>query len=178
MGLCVLALLVVACGPADPQGSSGTEGASTFEEYAAASCSALQSLWRAYGNPDTSELSPMMRAFDDAVEQGNVADAASTGATVRAELERGRAAAAVAAGWPQGTPSMVHMDRLLRAMEALVDARRDATPLGYLEATNRGQAAFEAAGGLDAWFGMLAGIDGAAKSAGRAWPTCEGIPIG
>ena len=120
----------------------------------------------------------MMRAFDDAVEQGNAADAASTAATVRAELERGRAAAAVAAGWPQGTQSMVHMDRFLRATEALVDARRDATPLGYLEATNRGQAAFEAAGGIDAWFGMLAGIDAAAKSAGRAWPTCEGIPIG
>jgi hypothetical protein len=178
VALCLLASLVVACGSADAPASTGAGAASTFEEYTAGACSALQSLWRAYGNPDTAGLSPMMHAFVDAVERGDVVAAGTTAAAVRAELERGRASAAVAAGWPQGTQSMVHMDRLLRAMEALVEARRDATPLGNLEATNRGQAAFEAAGGRDAWFGMLTGIDAAANSAGESWPKCEGVPIG
>lgn len=176
-GLCVLLALVAACGPAAAPSSQEPPGARTFEEYAAASCVALQALWNGYGNPDTAGLSPLMRAFEDAVKQGDAAAAGPRADAVLAELERGRASAAIAAGWPQGTQSMVQMDRLLLATEAMVRARLAATSLGYLEATNRGQAAFEAAGGIDAWYGMLNGIGAATKAAHQPWPRCEGIPM-
>ncbi len=70
------------------------------------------------------------------------------------------------------------MDRLLRATDAMVQAKLDATPVGYRQATDRGQAAFEAADGIDAWYGMLTGIDAASKAARQPWPPCEGVPIG
>lgn len=178
----VLAACASATSTASPPGPSPTEAppppASSYPEYAAAACTALQSVWRAYGNPETSEMSPMYRVFDESVKEGDVTAANSRAAEVHAELDRGRAAAGIAAGWPPGTASMIQLDRLLRAMEAMVEAKLAATALGHLEATNRGQAAFEAAGGIDAWYGMLGGIDAAAKAAGRPWPACEGVPIG
>lgn len=180
----VLVLVTGACGPggssAYPAGSvaSGPPGATSFVEYAASACAALQSVWSAYGNPDTAQMSPMYRAFDESVKAGDLTTATAQAGQIRTELERGRAAAGVAAGWAPGLASMVQVDRFLLAMEAMVAAKLAATTLGHLEATNRGQAAFEAAGGIDAWYGMLGGIDAAAKAAGRPWPACEGVPIG
>ena len=176
-GLCALLTLIAACGPAATPSSPGPPGAQSYREYAAAACIALQALWNGYGNPDTAGLSPLMRAFEDAVKQGDAVAAGSRADAVLAELERGRASAAIAAGWPDGTQSMVQMDRLLLATEAMVRTRQAATSLGYLEATNRGQAAFEAAGGIDAWYGMLNGIGAATKAAHQPWPRCEGIPM-
>ena len=175
--LCALLVLTAACGPAAAPSIRESRGAQTYEEYASATCVALQALWNGYGNPDTAGLSPMMRAFEDAVKQGDVVTAGVHADAVLAELERGRASAAVAAGWPDGMQSMVHMNRLLLAMEAMVRARLAATSLGYREATDRGQTAFEAAGGIDAWYGMLNGIGEATKASGRPWPKCEGIPM-
>lgn len=177
VGLCALLVLTAACGPAAAPSSRDSPGARTYEEYASAACVALQALWTGYGNPDTAGLSPLMRSFEDAVKQGDVMAAGPRADAVLAELERGRASAAVASGWPEGLQSMVHMNRLLLAVEAMVKARLAATSLGYREATDRGQAAFEAAGGIDAWYGMLNGIGEATKASGQPWPRCEGIPM-
>lgn len=157
---------------------SAPAAAGSYAEYATATCAALQSLWRAYGNPETSEMSAMYRAFDASVQAGDLAAAATGADGIVTELERGRASAAIASGWPPGMPSAVQVDRLLRATEAMVRAKRDATPQGHRIATDRGQAAFEALGGIDAWYGMLTGIDAAMKAARQPWPPCTGVPIG
>jgi len=176
-GLCVLLALVTACGLATEPSAAGPPAARSYEEYAAGACVALQSLWRAYGNPDTAALSPMQRAFVDAVAQGDLPMATLRAAEIRAELERGRASAAAAAGWAPGTASMGHMDRLLVSFGAMTEAKLAAMPQGDAEATTRGQEAFEAAGGVEAWRGMLQGIGEATQASGKPWPACEGIPI-
>jgi hypothetical protein len=181
VGCLFVLLAVAACGPSGPSVAgdpSEPERAGSYAEYAAAICSALQSMMRAYGNPDTAALSPMYRAFDAAVEAGDAATATARAGEVLAELERGRASAGIASGWPPGASSAVQADALLRAFEAMVRAKLDALPLGNRVATDRGQAAFVAAGGGDAWYAMLAGIDAAMKSAHQPWPKCEGVPIG
>jgi hypothetical protein len=172
-----LIAMLVGCTASAPS-ATGPRGARDFAEYAAAACAALQSIWRGYGNPDTSEMSALQRSFDAAVEIGDVTTAAARADEVRTELERGRASASVAGAWSPGAASMVQVDRFLLALEAMVDARLAAVPAGYRLATDRGQAAFEAAGGIDAWYGMLTGIDAAMKAAGQPWPACEGVPIG
>jgi hypothetical protein len=182
-GVWILVVLgvVAGCSPAAPPASSdgvASTRAASYAEYAAATCGALQSIWRGYGNPDTSEMSAMYRAFDASVQAGDTTTAATQAGEIVAELERGRASVEVAAGWPPGLSSSAQLDRLLLAMEAMVRAKLDAMPLGNLAATNRGQAAFEAAGGIDAWMGMLTGIDAAMKTVHQPWPPCEGVPIG
>ena len=177
-GLCVIVALVLGCGASGAPSGAAAPGARSYAEYAVAACAALQSIWRGYGNPDTGGKSDMQRAFDDAVKAGDVATATVRAGEVKAEFERGRASAGVAADWAPGTASMLQVDRFLVALEAMVDARLAAVPAGYRLATDRGQAAFEATGGIDAWYGMLAGIDAASRAAGQPWPHCEGVPIG
>ena len=61
--------------------------AASFDEYAVAFCSAFDSMFRAIGNPDTGEDSPMSADLDAAIEAGDLASVERLAATITAELE-------------------------------------------------------------------------------------------
>lgn len=143
-------------------------------------CAALQSLFRAYGNPDTAGLSPLMRSFSDAIERGDATTAAEKAREIRLELENGRAHARLAAGWAPAGVAMAQLDRVLVAFEKMVEARVAAMAKGPVAAEQEGQAALEAAGGIEAWSGWIQSLQelGSVPGGARALRKCEGVPIG
>lgn len=164
-----------ACGV--PPGGRTVPDAMSFEEFAVHHCAALQSLFRAYGNPDTAGLSPLMQTFDDAIDRADVVGATARSVEIVAELETGRARARAAGAWPPATAAMAQLDRLLAAMERLVTARLAAIGQGSDASEREGQAALEAAGGVEAWFGWIEAVGALLEAEGRRLPPCEGVPI-
>lgn len=138
--------------PSDTPSPAGV-GSIPFVEYAALYCDAFESMDRAVGNPDTASGSERSRALDAAVLARDAAASGPLAASIIADLEVARRQAALAgAGWPSARPFMAHFDRLILAFQAQVAAKL-AIAEGRSEA-GEPQAAFEAAGGLDAWFGF------------------------
>ncbi len=188
----VVAFVSAACvGTSDSGGSRGSAGtsaspltqgpvASSFDEFAAEQCAALQSLLRAYGNPDTAGLSPLMQSFADAIERGDATAAAEKAGAIRSEIEDGRAHVRSASGWAPAATATVQLDRMLVAFEKLVEVRLAALPKGPVAAEREGQAAFEAAGGAEAWFSWVRSLQELRTTPGgsRTLPKCEGVPIG
>jgi hypothetical protein len=127
----------------------------TFSDYDAAVCGAFTSLIRAYGNPDTDSPSAMRKALDDAVAANDPAAAERASAAMLNELETGRRFAATAARWQPGAAVAASLDRLLLAFEAWTSAK-----LAVLTEPSAidPQAAFEQAGGVEAWTGTLEGV--------------------
>ncbi len=174
LGLTVAVIVLAGCGGA----TATIRLASTFEEFAIEHCAAAQAIFRGYGNPDTAGLSPMMQAFEDAIERGDAITAAAKGAELKAEFERGRQHVRIAAGWAPGQPALGHLDRFLTGMARMVDAELAALSSGSGPASQAGQAAFEAASGPEDWFGWLEGLGAAMKEAGVSkLPACEGVPF-
>ena len=181
--LALLALVAAACGSApttatplpsastpQPVPSSTAPAPITYAEFSSALCSSFTSLIRAVGNPDAGTPSVMSKALDDAVEREDAAGADQAAAAVIAELEAGRGQAAVAAGWAPGASAMHHMDVLLRAFEAAATAKRAvAAKVPGVDP----QKAFEAAGGVAAWAGVLNGIGSIPVPAGASPQPCR-----
>lgn len=170
--LSILALAVAACTPT--AASSEAPPPATYEEFAKTACDAFEAMFMAVGNPDTGEGSELGTQLDDAVGRGDRAQADRVAEAIIAELERGQAAAATAAGWPPGTLAMSELNDVLVAYVAYVRAKQE------LSAGNPAdpQAAFEAAGGLTSWQAML----GAARTVIEARPSippqeCDGVPM-
>ena len=109
-------------------------------------------MFRAVGNPDTGADSELSKALDEAVQRGDPAEAGRLAEAITVELESGRQAASRAAAWPPGFAAMSELDRVLLAFEAMIDAKRQS--VGNPDGPDP-QAAFEAAGGMDAWTRML-----------------------
>jgi hypothetical protein len=91
------------------------------------------------------------------------------------ELAAGRLQIASAAGWAPRAAVMAQLDRVFAAFEAMTQAKV-ARALGT--STQEPQAAFEAAGGVDAWFAMfeamrLAGAGTAPATASQ----CPNVPV-
>jgi hypothetical protein len=127
--------------------------ASSYEEYFVAACAAFDGLFRAVGNPDTGSDSDLSRALDAAMTAGDVAAAERAAAGMATELKTAREQVAVAAGWAPRTAMMVQLDRVLAAFEVGTAAKL-ARAKGVPNAVDP-QAAFEGAGGLEAWFAMI-----------------------
>jgi hypothetical protein len=176
----LIAGVLAACGGA---GSSPTPlpGATTFEEFRTANCAAWESMFLAVGNPDTASGSDLSHALEDAIAGGDVATADLQAQAIRDELEAGRAHAAVAASWPPGAAPMAQMDKVLVAFEVYIEAERAAAEEGLAVAKGEGQAAFEAAGAIEAWGLLLtpatwADVE-AARPAGVQPQPCGDLPI-
>jgi hypothetical protein len=154
----VLSMIVVfaaaGCGGGTP-GATPMPVATTADEFAEAWCSSLEAMARAIGNPDTAGDSKLSAALDVAIERADYAGVEQVAAQMRAELETGRRLAVVAAGWQPGAATMVQLDRLILAFEAMVEAKRAAASQGLGAADGLAQTAFEQAGGLEAWQGMF-----------------------
>jgi hypothetical protein len=174
------AALVDACG-----GGSASPtlppGATSFEEFRTASCAAWESLFRSVGNPDTAAGSELSHALEDAIARGDSATADQKAAAIHEELEAGRAHVAVAAAWAPGAAPMAQLDRVLVAFETYVAAERAAGGDGLTAAREKAQAAFEAAGAIEAWQLLLtpetwAEVN-AARPAGLQPQPCGDLPI-
>jgi hypothetical protein len=164
-----------ACGAGGPTAST-LPRAQSFEEYAAAFCSAFESLFRGVGNPDTGSGSALSQSLDAAVEAGDVASAERLAASITAELENGRQFVNVAGGWQPAEPGMANLDRVFVAFEAMIAAKRSAATHAPDAAVP--QTAFERAGGVEAWFAMLEANRSMTRPPGAAGKPCATVPIG
>ena len=160
--LVILGLLAAACSagataPVSSPTPSAARGATTADEFAAAVCSSLRAMNRAWGNPDTGSASDLAQAMDAAIAAGDSAriDAAAT--QVAAELASARAFAGSASGWQPGGAFAAQLDKLMAAFEAHLAAKRSNAGGGADQAKAAAQTAFEQAGGVDAWRAMFGG---------------------
>ncbi|MEO8470424.1 MAG: hypothetical protein ABI573_12265 [Chloroflexota bacterium] len=147
-------LAAAACGTGTP--SAITPKVATFEESSTAFCAAFGSLIRAVGNPDAGTPSVLSKSLDDAVAAGDIASADRAAAAITSELESGRQQAAEAARWQPAEPETAALDRVLVAFEGAITAKRAAA--GHGPGSIDPQAAFEQAGGVEAWSALLAAV--------------------
>lgn len=177
--IALMTIVVAACGTGAPSAASSSTprpAATSFEDYAVSFCSAWEALFRAVGNPDTGEGSVLSKALDAAVAAKNGPEARRLATEIAAELESGRRHAAVAGGWPPAAPAMTQMDRLFVAFDAMIAAKA-AAATGEPGAVDP-QAAFEQAGGVEAFFAMIEAMR-ARPSAGQAGSRqCPDLPVG
>jgi hypothetical protein len=134
-------------------------------------------MFLAVGNPDSGANSELMRALNEAVRSGNEERARQLADQVLAELERGRQSAAAASAWQPGSATMLQLDRVLVAYEAMVQAKVQGA--GGEPSAPDPEDAFRVAGGLDAWGAMFEAAQGvvAARPTGAPPHQCEGVPI-
>ena len=165
----LVALACAACGgggatPAPPM---------TFDAYGTAFCGAWDALFTAVGNPDTGSGSVLSKSLDDAVTARDAASADRIAATITTKLELARQQAAVAARWPSAATMLGHFDRVVVAYEAMIAAKREAAK----SAEANPQAAFEQAGGLEAWTAMFETYRTVARPSGASTAQCPTVPI-
>lgn len=174
-GVVVIAWIVFA-------GAACTTGATTatpsptamsFETYSVSFCAAFDALFRAVGNPDTGSGSELTRLLDDAIQARDAASVDRLAANITAELEVARGHAAAAGGWLPRAQMMAQLDRMLVASESMIAAKRAAAHQSPDEAASLGQAAFEQAGGVEAWFAMIK----AATPIEETGQQCANVPI-
>ncbi len=177
--IALMAIVFAACGTGAPSGvpsATPLPAAASFEEYASSFCSAWEALFRAVGNPDTAAGSVLSKALDEAVTANNGPEAERLATEITAALESGRGYAAVAGGWSPAAPAMTQMNRLFVAFEAMIAAKA-AAATGEPGAVDP-QAAFEQAGGVEAYFAMIEAMR-ARPSAGQAGSQqCPNLPVG
>jgi hypothetical protein len=151
LGAIVAVLVAVGCSQADSPGTAAP-AATSHKEFVTAACAAFDALDAAIGNPDTGTGSKLSNALDDAVASGDVATANRIADESIARLEDGRRQLVIAGGWEPGSAMASAADRFFLASEVLVNGKRAGAATRDLHA---GQAAFEKAGGLEAWQGMI-----------------------
>jgi hypothetical protein len=157
----VAALIVLTLG-ACGSGSAGVSPSvapalapATFDEFSTQFCGALTSLIRAVGNPDVGSPSILSKALDDAVAAADPGAADRAAAAMLTELELGRQHAAAAARYQPAIGTVGDLDRVLVAFGASVTAKR---ALAHTPGSADPQKAFEQAGGVEAWTGLLQGM--------------------
>jgi hypothetical protein len=168
-----VAASMAACGGSQP--SATPAGATTFEEYATAACSAWGTLFRVVGNPDTADWTDGVRQLQAAAKAGDDARAAGLQGPINTELEAARVEIARAAAWPPAARAMAEMDRFFVATEVWITAYVDIAK-GVPNAPDP-QAAFEAAGGLTAWRGLSEAYADVAPHRPASVAQCPGAPI-
>ena len=149
----VIGLSVAACGAAAP--GRAPAGATSFDEYATAACSAWGTLFRVVGNPETAGWTDAVHQLQAASAARDQPTAAGLQGQINPELESARVQIAVAAAWAPATRPMAEMDRFFVATETWITAYVDVAK-GVPNAPDP-QAAFEAAGGVTSWGAIFEG---------------------
>ena len=172
--LALIAIVATACGAATPPvAPSAAAPATTYEAFDAAFCGSFTSLIRAVGNPDVNSPSKLSKVLDNAVAAGDALGGEQAAKAMLDELAAGRRQAAIAAGWQPAAGLMAQMDRLLAAFEEMTIAKRAAaarTP-GAIDPVK----AFEAAGGVAAWTGVLGGLPALPIPSGSVPKDCPAL---
>ena len=174
-GVLVLALALVGGGCGSGQtGSPARPAAANYDEYATAACAAWDALFKAVGNPDTGGGSVLSKGLDEAVAAADVAAADRLAIDIARELQTGREQIGIAGGWAPRRPVMVQLDRVFAAFEAMVAAKRAAAR--HEPNAVEPQAAFEQAGGVEAWQAMFEAARAAGGGAATDRP-CPNVPV-
>ena len=171
----VIATSTAACGTSVPSPSPSPVGATSFDEYATASCSAWGTLFRVVGNPDTAAWTDTVHQLQAAAEARDDATAAGLQGRINTELEAARLQIAYAAGWPPAARPMAEMDRFFVATEKWTTAYVDVAK--GVPNTPDPQTAFEAAGGLTAWQGLHEAYADVAPYRPASVAQCPDAPI-
>lgn len=169
----VIAASAAACGATGA--SPSPAGATTFDEYATASCSAWGTLFRVVGNPDTAGWTDGVRQLQAAADARDEATATRLQGEINTELEAARQQIASAGGWAPATRPMAEMDRFFVATETWITAYV-AVAKGVPGAPDP-QAAFEAAGGVDSWRAMFEAYADVAPYRPATVAQCPDAPI-
>lgn len=167
------AVIAAGCGQGAPA-SASVPGAGSHDEFVIAACAAFDALDKAVGNPDTGSGSELSKALDEAVRAGDVAAANRLADESIATLEEGRAHLRVAGGWGPATAMAAAADRFFVATETLVNGKRAGAATRDLQA---GQTAFNNAGGLEAWQGMIQAGGAIQLPAGTSPKPCPNVAI-
>ena len=134
--LLLLSLVLAACAGGPP--STAPLPPADAAEYAATLCTATDELFLAIGNPDAGVPSASWKAFEDAIEAGDVAALDRAGTTVLAHLDAARTANARGATFPPGTAANAELEALLVAVDtyvrAVLEARGDKAVASAAEA--------------------------------------------
>jgi hypothetical protein len=168
----LIVLTVAACGsgaPSAPPSAAASVAPATFDDFSTAFCGAFTSLIRAVGNPDAGTPSVLSKALDDAVKAGDAVGADRAAAAMMTELESGRLQTAAAARWQPTAATMAQMDRFLVAFEAMTAAKR---ALAHTPGSADPQKAFEQAGGVQAWAGLMSGVGSMPVPSGASPKPC------
>lgn len=168
--LALVVLSVAACASGASSAAPPSAAPNTFAEFSTQFCGAFTSLFRAIGNPDANTPSVMSKVLDDAVKAGDGPAADRAAAPMMAELESARVQAAAAARWQPATATMVQMDRLIVAFEALTTAKQT---LAHTPGSPEPFKAFEAAGGREAWAAVVDGVGSMALPSGASAQPCK-----
>jgi ABC-type uncharacterized transport system auxiliary subunit len=169
----LIVLTLAACGSSSasvPPSVVPSLAPATFDEFSTQMCGAFTSLFRAIGNPDANTPSVMSKVLDDAVKAGDGPAADIAAAPMMAELESARVQAAAAARWQPTAATMVQMDRLIVAFEALTKAKQT---LAHTPGSPEPFKAFEAAGGREAWAAVVDGVGSMSVPAGASPQPCR-----
>jgi len=187
LGMIVVVLAACSAGTPNPTPSptlvlTPVPVATTFGEFRTAFCRSWEAIFRAVGNPDTASDSELNAAMEAAIDRNDLAEVDRLAALIEDELTAGRAQVAFGAGFEPGAAMMREMDRLFVGFEAMIEARRDAAHQGAKDWENRGQAAFEAAGAIEAWSSMREpetwGPLASSRPTGESPQSCETVPVG
>jgi hypothetical protein len=143
------------CGTAAAPTPTPLPAAQNGAQFSAAWCASMQAMFRAIGNPDTASDSELSAALDQAITNADYSAVERFAAMIQAELATGRRHAESAAGWGPGATMAGHLDRLLVAFGTMIEEKRATARDGLSAVDQRAQATFEAAGGVDSWYGML-----------------------
>ena len=170
-------------GPGAPS-AAASAGATSYAQFHEAVCAAFDDMFRAIGNPDAGTDSELLTRLERAVAAGDAATVDKLAAEITAALESGREHARVAFAWPPLAAAAAPADKVFLAFEKSVDARRAAAAQGAAASEQAGQAALEAAGGIEAWLAMLKAIQQPATLAAIASarpsgadPQCPTVPV-
>ncbi len=137
VAVAVLLLAAGGCGSATPAASSApsiTPAASSAPSIAPAdpagfveaTCTAIDELSLAWGNPDTAKKSEAWKSFEAAIERQDTALLDSAAAEILTHLAAARAATARAATWAPGAPASAEFEAVLVGLETQVTTVRDA----------------------------------------------------
>jgi hypothetical protein len=173
IGLVLISLAGAACGTGTQSLAPSATPAptvATFDGYATAFCAGFTSLIRGVGNPDAGTPSVLSKSLDDAVAASDGAVAERVGATITTELESGRQQAALAGGWQPGKAATVALDHVIVAFEALTTAK--VAVAKHVPGAAEPGAAFNAAGGREAWAALSAAVGALAVPAGASPKPC------
>ena len=176
--IALIAAATAACasGAPSPVPSPSTVAAATsFDEYAVGFCSAFEAMFRAVGNPDTAEGSERARRLIRRSPPTTAIPPPGSVPRSRSILETGRQHVVFARGWQPAAPTMVQLDRVLVAFEAMTAAKVAAANQAP-NAVNP-QVAFEASGGLDAWTAMFEAYAAIGSARPTAVPPCAAVPV-
>ncbi|MGZ9276089.1 MAG: hypothetical protein ACXW4L_03090 [Candidatus Limnocylindrales bacterium] len=174
--LVVLTVIAGAACGSGPPSAAVRSAATSYGEYADATCAAWDALFRAVGNPDTASGSDLSRSLDQAVASGDAASAERVAADIARELRVGREQVAIAGGWQPRAPVMVQLDRVFAAYEAMITAKL-ALARHEPNAVDP-QSAFEQAGGVEAYFAWIEALRATgAGAAGATAKQCPNVPV-